>query len=179
MIWIIELSRLKISSNFSHNVFFFLSIGQKKWRVKFEELKLYKKIHGHCMVSMLDKENRSLATWVSNQRTQYRNRLENKKASINQQRIELLNEMCFQWNVHARSKKNERNKENISSSTNEIAQSAWAKGKNKMNWMKMFDRLCEYKKIYGNTNVQKKHDGKLKNWVSSSRMIQFGKDRYN
>ena len=135
-------------------------------------------MHGHCMVSMQDKENRSLATWVSNQRTQYRNRMENKKASINQQRIELLNEICFKWNVHDQSKKNKDNKENIHVSVDNKTRGYSQEGKNKINWIKMFKRLCQYKETYGHTNVLKKHDEQLKNWVSSPIILLFIISRY-
>ena len=74
--------------------------NKRKWREKFDELCKYKDRNGNCLVSVQDKNNKTLASWVSNQRTQYRSRMEGKKASINLNRIHLLNSIGFVWKVN-------------------------------------------------------------------------------
>jgi hypothetical protein len=47
---------------------------------RLSELAEYRKIHGHCNVPHNYSENVKLATWVGNQRCQYRLQLEGKKS---------------------------------------------------------------------------------------------------
>lgn len=66
---------------------------------------------------MQDEENRALASWVSNQRTQYRNKTEKRKASINQNRINLLESINFAWKVNPNGKKTKKRSDDMNKTT--------------------------------------------------------------
>ena len=76
-------------------------LGKKNdpWSIKYDELRQYVVKHGNCMVPRGYKQNHSLATWVNNQRAQYRNLQINKKggSKISQERIEKLDSIGFYW----------------------------------------------------------------------------------
>lgn len=59
------------------------------WLNKFQQLLEYKKEYGHCNVSST--HDKSLASWVQNQRTQY------KKSKLSEERINMLNLIGFSW----------------------------------------------------------------------------------
>lgn len=61
------------------------------WLNKFQQLFEYKKEYGHCNVSST--HDKSLASWVQNQRTQY------KKSKLSEERIARLNVIGFSWYV--------------------------------------------------------------------------------
>ena len=63
-----------------------------KWETRFQELVEYKRIHGNCNVSTLDKANPHLGRWVHNQRT--------KEETISEERRKRLNSIGFTWKVH-------------------------------------------------------------------------------
>jgi hypothetical protein len=64
------------------------------------ELADYRKIHGHCNVPVRDSENIQLGTWVSNQRTQYKLHEEGKKSHMTIFRIQALESLGFEWDIH-------------------------------------------------------------------------------
>ena len=70
-----------------------VSIDEKNWNDKFEQLKLYKSKHGHCNVPRKNDKNQQLATWVKNQRTQF------KQSKMSEERINMLNTIGFNWGV--------------------------------------------------------------------------------
>ena len=62
------------------------------WRLRFEELKAYKKENGHC--NMPRSEGKlGLWMWVKNQRA----RKLSKKRKLSKERIDALNEIGFEW----------------------------------------------------------------------------------
>jgi hypothetical protein len=67
--------------------FFFGSI----WKRRFEELKYFKNIHGHCNVPCNYFNNKELGNWVKNQRQFF------KKKILEKNRISLLNDLGFEW----------------------------------------------------------------------------------
>jgi len=69
------------------------------WMKKFYDLIDYKKIHGHCRVPSCSKEHPQLATWVKCQRRQYRLKREGKSSAMTAQRIKLLDDVGFSWEV--------------------------------------------------------------------------------
>jgi len=71
----------------------------KKWMVAFEELKAYKKVHEHCIVPRGYAINPRLASWVAEQRKQYKLKKDNKPNSITDERISMLDELNFAWNA--------------------------------------------------------------------------------
>ena len=47
--------------------------GEIGWERRFQEIKKFKRKHGHCNVPTKSAENRALGRWVSTQRTMYKN----------------------------------------------------------------------------------------------------------
>ena len=80
------------------------------WKQRLKELKTYKKKHGDCLVSTLDKHNRKLGIWVSTQRAEYKKWLRGVHTSITQERIDQLNEIDFVWDARFERKSKESNK---------------------------------------------------------------------
>nr|UXY87164.1 hypothetical protein 1634Bnrm1_p125 [Cryptomonas sp.] len=61
------------------------------WNRKYQELKFFKAIYGHCNVPCKYSQNRELGFWVKNQRQFF------KKGIIEPNRIFLLSEIGFEW----------------------------------------------------------------------------------
>ncbi|OGH66394.1 MAG: hypothetical protein A3J66_02960, partial [Candidatus Magasanikbacteria bacterium RIFCSPHIGHO2_02_FULL_47_14] len=62
-----------------------------RWWKRFDELRAYKALHGHCNVPCGWTENPELANWVSNQRVEY------KAGKLSAERIALLEAEGFVW----------------------------------------------------------------------------------
>lgn len=102
-------------------------ITRYTWNIMFEKLRKYKETYGNCIVPRGFPLDPRLATWVSEQRKQYKLKLNGKTSSMNDKRIKLLNELGFVWNVQ---------------------ESAWNKH---------FDLLKQFKKDNGHCLVAVKH----------------------
>jgi len=61
------------------------------WRQRLEELAAFKKEHGHCCVSTLDKKHATLGYWVRTQRGRRR------RGRLSQEQIGVLDELEFFW----------------------------------------------------------------------------------
>jgi len=61
------------------------------WNRRYQELKFFKIIHGHCNVPCLYPQNKELGFWVKNQRQFYRKRV------LDEKRITLLKELGFEF----------------------------------------------------------------------------------
>ena len=73
------------------------------WNDKLEELKLYKCRHGDCNVPAAKyNENQSLGYWVERQRTRY------KHSTLTEERINMLNDIGFEWTVPPNANKTEQ-----------------------------------------------------------------------
>lgn len=79
------------------------------WTKHYEELKQFKKEHGHCNVPARYSKNRRLGIWVSAQRQQYKQMqlgVEEESGSrttpLTEDRITLLNELGFTWTIRSR-----------------------------------------------------------------------------
>lgn len=66
---------------------------------KFKLLVLYKQKHGHTKVPSKDKV---LGSWVSTQRTQYKNWQKKENSNLTDERISKLKGIGFVWAVHTR-----------------------------------------------------------------------------
>ena len=106
------------------------------WRMKFGELRNYKEAHGDYMVP---KRHPTLGIWVNSQRAYYRLLKEGKKASITQERIDLLNSIGFEWSTYK-----------------------------VLPWMDRFELLRNYKEAHGDCLVSHRHPT-LGIWVNSQR----------
>jgi hypothetical protein len=71
------------------------------WDEKYQELKAFRKIHGHCNVPCVYKDSSKLSTWIKRQRRQYRLFLANNTATtIDHERIAKLEELGLVWAYH-------------------------------------------------------------------------------
>ena len=97
--------------------------GQEAWQTMLYELLVYKSIHKDTNVkqhSNAGERERNLSIWVQNQRRNYKLYMSGKNSSLNEERIRVLEMLGFQWNLRG---------DNF--------------------WMKNYDDLIEYKRIYG------------------------------
>ena len=70
-----------------------------KWLSSLEQLKEYQKKHGDCIVPRGYAENPRLASWVAEQRKQYKLMKDGKQSSITPERVLMLQELGFSWNA--------------------------------------------------------------------------------
>jgi hypothetical protein len=107
----------------------------------FQALLQYKQAHGDCLVPQRWKESRSLAEWVSSQRSAYH------REQLAPDRVRRLEEIGFEWDpVGTR-------------------------------WEEMFQRLVEFKKENGHTNVPQRSPeyAELATWVRNQRAAKTHK----
>lgn len=67
------------------------------WEERWNELLLYKRIHGDCIVPSNYEKNPQLAVWVKRQRRQYKFYCEGKSTSMTKERIAKLEKLGFAW----------------------------------------------------------------------------------
>lgn len=72
---------------------------QASWSQRYGELCDFKEVHGHCLVPLNYPANRSLSDWVSSQRHEYQNYKTKAATKLTSERIHLLNEKGFVWDV--------------------------------------------------------------------------------
>jgi hypothetical protein len=70
-----------------------------KWLASLGDLKKYKEENGNCIVPRGHATNPKLASWVAEQRKQYKLLCDGKQSSITPERQALLNELDFAWNA--------------------------------------------------------------------------------
>mmetsp|Transcript_28004 Transcript_28004/g.42124 ORF Transcript_28004/g.42124 Transcript_28004/m.42124 type:complete len:431 (-) Transcript_28004:1341-2633(-) len=68
-----------------------------KWLTRYNELKRYKQVHGDCCVPQDAPQHKQLSAWVRTQKQQYKLMKEGKHCHMSQPRVELLNEIDFEW----------------------------------------------------------------------------------
>ena len=118
---------------------------RKSWNVRYEELRAYRDIHGDCNVPTHNKDNPSLGHWVNTQRKEYRIWSAGKRSTMNQERVKMLEDIGFAWNLQRHAK----------------AQT----------WGARFEELQLYKEAYGHCNVpcRWKENPPLGQWVHTQR----------
>ena len=122
-----------------------------KWLLMLAELKNYKDEYGNCIVPRGYAPNPRLASWVAEQRKQYKLMTDGKPSSITPERIAKLEELDFAWNAQ------------------EAA------------WKRHIDNLIAFKKEHGHCHVPLVHRNypKLGLWVKEQRrhyaLLQEGK----
>jgi Helicase associated domain len=140
--WIVKQRQLFKKNKLSqHKIDKLNSIGfawdwcKSAWDKAFERLLIYKKKHGTVNVNQTTKRKNSLQNWVDRQRRDFRKKI------INQDRIDKLNSVGFNWSPKLSL------------------------------WNKNFENLLIFKKKYHHTDVSKTNkDFKLlAHWVSSQR----------
>lgn len=109
---------------------------EAQWQQRYQELKEYFNQHKHCNVPDKFKENPPLGNWVQMQRQNYKNN------KLSQERIDLLNELNFQWDT-----------------------------KKEFQWKEMYKQLNEYFNQHQHSNVPVKYQESpaLGTWVSTQR----------
>lgn len=71
------------------------------WYENYQQLAEFKRLYGHCRVPRKYDENPKLGSWVQTQRTEMKYLKEGKRTShITEDRIKLLNDLRFEWNVN-------------------------------------------------------------------------------
>jgi len=107
-----------------------------------EEIKNYKEIHGHCVVSGKSKTSKCLALWASTQRQQLREMKEGRPSTILQERLDMLNSLGFAWK------------------------------RREGNWQEMFDELNVYKEKHGDCLIPQTYAPNLcfERWVNTQRL---------
>lgn len=70
-----------------------------KWLYTLEDLKIYKRENGDCIVPRGYSQNPRLASWVAEQRKQFKLMKDSRPSSITPERIILLDDVGFVWNA--------------------------------------------------------------------------------
>jgi hypothetical protein len=112
------------------------------WYVLLSELAEYRKIHGDCNVpTRYNNENTKLGAWVGNQRMQYRWHVKGQASPITSFRIQELESLGFEWDIHGAA------------------------------WKVRLSELGDYRKLHGHCNVPQNYseNSKLANWVANQR----------
>jgi hypothetical protein len=78
--------------------------GKSDWGTRFQELKEYQIMAGHCFVPQRYGPNPQLGTWVNNQRTQYKAWKEDRFGPMSEERVNMLEGIGFSWNGNTRQK---------------------------------------------------------------------------
>ena len=106
-----------------------------RWMERYQQLKIYYHQHGNCKVPYRYKENVPLANWVIKQRQDY------KKNKLSQEKIELLNDINFDWDRHD------------------------------TRWKEMYDQLKDFYHQHHHSNVPFRYpeNYKLESWVRVQR----------
>jgi len=76
------------------------------WSERYEELKQFRKVHGHCNVPSRYQANHQLAIWVKRQRRQWKNKIDFRKNCMTDERQESLDSIGFIWDMTMNKKKN-------------------------------------------------------------------------
>eukprot|EP00804_Cyclotella_cryptica_P002435 CCRYP_004125-RA/>CCRYP_004125-RA protein AED:0.08 eAED:0.08 QI:185/1/1/1/0.8/0.66/6/581/324 len=114
-----------------------------KWLARYEELKRFHATYGHCNVPQKYEENKQLGAWVRTQKQQYKLLAEGKPSHMSEARINLLNELGFEWSGEKRDKF----------------------------WSERYGELVEFQQKHNSTRVPDKYPEapQLHSWVSLQR----------
>jgi hypothetical protein len=112
-------------------------IRWNQWNNMFQELVKFKETHGHTNVSQ---RNKPLGQWVNTQRKNLVYREKGKRSHITQHRMDMLNEIEFDWVVQD----------------------------NETRWNQKFGELRVFQKMNGHANVPRSQ-GSLGMWVRKQR----------
>jgi len=115
--------------------------NSNRWRAMYEKLNAYKSANGNCLVPRSFAKNPRLASWVAEQRKQYRLRKLGKPSNMSDERVRLLNHLGFTWQAQCAA------------------------------WNRHFNNLCSYKEENGTCLVPLNDDKypQLGLWVKEQR----------
>lgn len=112
------------------------------WNERFEEMRKFQELHGHCNVPSNYDISPHLQSWMHTQKLHYRKRRDGKYSMLTLERIKALNSLGFSWD-----------------------ESRWDQL-----WHQNFDQLCQYKAQYGHCAVPISYSNRqLACWVSRQR----------
>ncbi len=113
------------------------------WERRLKELAAFKKEHGHCGVSTLDKRHASLGYWVRTQRGRRR------RGQLSQEQIGVLDELGFSWDGWG-----ERSGE-----------------RSQARWESMYEALAAYQRAHGHSRVPRStgEHSRLAHWLVTQR----------
>ena len=114
---------------------FVFRVHEETWNQRFLELKQYIRDFGDCLVPKKFPSNPVLAKWVEMQRSQYKYLHDGRRSHLSPERIQLLEEVGFVWNVH------------------------------KYKWNLKMQELMEFYEINGHCNVPNKKNRQLATWI--------------
>ena len=132
----------------------------RQWELRYNELIKFKEENGHTMVPQKYFANQYLATWVTMQRSMFKQYKKGKYSAVAKQRIEKLNQIEFCWDAKRMISESKRDDEL---------------------WKSRFNELKHYYCIHGNCNVPQgsKDDHSLfvlGTWVHTQRFQRKLKD---
>mmetsp|Transcript_10522 Transcript_10522/g.11998 ORF Transcript_10522/g.11998 Transcript_10522/m.11998 type:complete len:441 (-) Transcript_10522:167-1489(-) len=121
----------------------------RAWMRKYNELVAYREANGDLRVSPSD--HRQLYSWIAHQRHEY------KSSNMLPERVDLLNELGFQWSRKAAVGGN----------------ASKPKSTDQSRWYCMYDQLVEYRNIHGNALVpfNCEENPKLGRWADAQRWL--------
>jgi hypothetical protein len=115
----------------------------KDWIERFQELILFQKQYGHCLVAPTLATNPGLGQWVKRQRYQYKLKQDGKHSTLIDDRELALERLGFVWDHRGAA------------------------------WLEHWNRLCEYQQRNGHSNVPSSNgdpeNRQLAIWVSGQR----------
>jgi len=79
------------------NVGFIWDSHKAQWQERYQSLEVFQLTHGHCNVQS-NFHDSSLSNWVKNQRKQYKLYQAGLKTTMDQERVNILNSLGFNWN---------------------------------------------------------------------------------
>ena len=113
-----------------------------KWKISYDKLVIYKNENGHTEIPTKHYPDKNLSAWITTQRYEYKLMKEDKPSTLTAERVALLNEIGFVFNVFEK------------------------------RWSEMYNKLLEFKNTHGHINVPERSDGNkaLAKWVQRQRM---------
>jgi hypothetical protein len=120
---------------------FVWNVQRITWEDRLKDLADYRKIHRHCNVPQNYSVNPKLGSWVSNQRKQYKMRVEGKQSPMIPFRVQELERLGFEWDCQSAA------------------------------WEEHWTQLAAYREIQGHCNVPHNYpeNTKLGKWVGKQR----------
>jgi Helicase associated domain len=124
---------------------FNFTVHSDKWLDHWNMLKQYKEKHGDCQVPTHYAENPKLGRWTHTQRHQRRLQLKGKKSCITEERIALLDQLGFSWEVRP------------------------AMEQPRATWQQRYDELREFHQVHGHFLIPSDLYPKLHRWSLEQR----------
>ncbi len=117
---------------------------EQMWNAQYKKLAEFKNIHGNCAVPARNPDDPKLGHWVMTQRRQYHLLQKGKPSRMTKERIEMLEQLDFQWSIRTNPKEM---------------------------WNKRLQELVEYKEVHGNCLVPQRYNEnpQLGTWVNTQR----------